>query len=42
MACTRSGEALYYNLAELGKAPTRRPSPVELPEAEGDTWWSIR
>lgn len=42
MACTRSGEALYYNLEELGKAPIRRPSPVELPEIDGDAWWSIR
>ena len=41
MACTRSGEALYYNLAELGKAPIRRPSPIGLPEPEGETWWSI-
>jgi hypothetical protein len=41
MACTRSGEALYYNLSELGKAPIRRPSPIGLPEPEGETWWSI-
>ena len=41
MGCTRSGEALYYNTAELGKPPIRRPAPIGLPQPEGDTWWSI-
>jgi hypothetical protein len=41
MACTRTGDALYFNLTEREKAPIRRPPPVELPQLEGDTWWSI-
>lgn len=41
MACTRYGEVLYYNLIEREKAPIRRPSPIDLPQPDGDTWWSI-
>jgi hypothetical protein len=40
MACTKAGETLYYDMANLSKAPIRRPPPTDLPELEGDTWWS--
>lgn len=41
MACTRTGEAFYYSITDFGKVPIRRPSPVDLPQLEGDSWWSI-
>lgn len=41
MVCTRNGEALYYNVKDLGQdVPFRRPAPVDLPEPEGDATWS--
>ena len=41
LACTKSGEALYYNLKDHGKAPLRRPPPTDLPETDDDSWWSM-
>ena len=41
MICTKSGEALYYDITNLkNSVPVRRQPPVDLPEPEGDTWWS--
>jgi hypothetical protein len=41
MAGSRSGEAMYYDLDHPNAAPTRRPPPTDLPELEGESWWSI-
>jgi hypothetical protein len=41
MACTKTGNALYFNLTEREKTPTRLPPPLELPQLEDNTWWSI-
>jgi hypothetical protein len=41
MAGTRSGEAMYYNLDHLNAPPIRRPPPTDLPDLEGESWWSI-
>jgi hypothetical protein len=42
LMCTRAGEALYYDLSGPGKfTPIRRPLPTDLPQLEGDSWWSM-
>ena len=41
MACTRVGEALYYEIGDFGRAPISRQSPIDLPQLEGDTPWSM-
>ena len=41
MACSRTGEAVYFNLVNQEVPPIRRPPPSDLPEPEGDSWWSI-
>ena len=40
MACSRTGEAVYFNLVNQEVLPIRRPPPSDLPEPEGDSWWS--
>jgi hypothetical protein len=40
MAGTKYGELMYYDLINQGNIPIRRPVPAELPETEGDSWWS--
>lgn len=42
MICTKSGEALYYDITNLGNCiPIRRRSPLDLPPPDDDSWWSI-
>lgn len=41
MICTKSGEALYYDITNMrNSVPVRRQPPVDVPEPEGDSWWS--
>jgi hypothetical protein len=41
LMCTRSGEAMYYDLtSQMRPTPTRRAPPIELPQPEDDAWWS--
>lgn len=41
LACTKSGEALYYNFSIDKAAPLYLLSPIELPKPEDEAWWSI-
>ena len=42
MICTKSGEALYYDVTDLtNSVPVRRQPPVDLPQPEDDSWWGM-
>jgi hypothetical protein len=41
LMCTRAGEAIYYDTSNPEKATLIRPSPLQLPQPEGDSWWSM-
>src|ERR1700724_1605989 len=41
MICTKSGEALYYDITNLEDSIlVRRQAPIDLPPPEDDSWWS--
>jgi hypothetical protein len=41
MICTKSGEALYYDITNLEDSiVVRRQAPIDLLPHEDDSWWS--